>query len=156
MATGYTLDSTVTLYAMPLHAIALWPPQNELNPKGRTWLVTLASCLLLLSTLIVSVRICSRITGFAGRIGWDDVLISIAWVSSYSDSLLLQTLVNHRFLELFLQDLPYGVQSPESTLPTPHSNFPRNRTPWLWPPCLGSTYYFMDSQWFCQSFSTKY
>lgn len=81
MAQGFTLNSTVTPYAIPLHAVASWPPQNEINPERRTWLVPLASCLLALSTLVLFVRIYSRIAGFSGKLGLDDALISVAWVS---------------------------------------------------------------------------
>jgi hypothetical protein len=90
MVEGYTLNSTVTPYAIPLHVVAAWPPQNENNPERRTWLVPFASCLLLLSTLILSIRIYSRIIGFAGRFGGDDVLIGIAWVSNQTVKMMLK------------------------------------------------------------------
>lgn len=81
MARGFTLNSTVTPYAVPLYTVNSWPPQNEINPERRTWLVPLASCLLTVSTLILFVRIYSRIAGISGKLGLDDALITVAWVS---------------------------------------------------------------------------
>ncbi|TLD15110.1 hypothetical protein E2P81_ATG09958 [Venturia nashicola] len=80
MAQGFTLNSTVTPYAIPLYAVTSWPAQNDTNPERRTWLVPLSSCLLALSTLVLFVRIYSRTAGFSGKLGLDDALITVAWV----------------------------------------------------------------------------
>jgi len=77
-----TLDSTITAYKIPLSVVALWPPENDVNPERRTWLAPYTVVLAVITTFLLAARFWARYTRQAGSFGLDDVLIGAAWIFS--------------------------------------------------------------------------
>ncbi|MCK8168216.1 hypothetical protein LXA15_17595, partial [Erwinia amylovora] len=49
------------------------------NHERRTWMPAYALAMQILSTLLVSIRLLSRVNGSGGSFGFDDVFIAVAW-----------------------------------------------------------------------------
>jgi hypothetical protein len=63
------------------------PGQAHVESRSTTVLAVTAA-LMTAATIFVSLRLISR-GGIVRRLGWDDAAIVLAWVSTYSDCLLL-------------------------------------------------------------------
>jgi len=66
----------------PLDVIATWPPANYVNPvtRGKSLLVV-NTLLLSVTTVVLLMRLWAR-WKLVHSLGFDDLLITVAWVSS--------------------------------------------------------------------------
>src|SRR5215469_7203316 len=56
------------------------PLSGNLNPHRRLWMTPYCVVVEIISTTLLTIRLTSRLSKLGGRPGFDDVLISIAWI----------------------------------------------------------------------------